>query len=465
MSVLLGDAIEVTGAMPAGVCYKFPQRSLGHWRFVVWLAVWIVLEIAYWMLCQPIERVVQNGLLPGNLFSVVVWGGLTFLLLRFALWFCLALLFGHCEVELNTDSLRVGERIGFLRPSKRWPLSRLKQLQIVDLLGISAIQDSELGLIGSLYVLTGVLEGGKRISIAPGYPRTLLDLFVEDLSSRTSVALAEERDEPAKSMGDRILLDHDPQRLVEGRNRPELDDARAEGPAACSSSPPIGRIEVAPPVGVGNLIADAAEAIRKLAEPDLFEQPAGSDVQVEVFDEGITLRIPPAGIWKGSAGLFQGGILFGVISAGFTILFLVAGIAQGGGLSGVVGTFVVMSVFWLASGFMLFQGWRMGTRESAVAVAADRMMVIQTGLRHTRQRQWNTSEIKTVRVGPSGIEVNDRPVMELQIHGAEGKLFGMLAGRDERELTWMATLLRQTLRKTVQSTPESVAPGEGELPA
>ena len=44
------------------------------------------------------------------------------------------------------------------------------------------------------------------------------------------------------------------------------------------------------------------------------------------------------------------------------------------------------------------------------------------------------------------MEVNDRPVIELQIHPRQGKKAGLLGGRDEAELRWLATRLRQALQ-------------------
>jgi hypothetical protein len=42
--------------------------------------------------------------------------------------------------------------------------------------------------------------------------------------------------------------------------------------------------------------------------------------------------------------------------------------------------------------------------------------------------------------------MNDEPVLELQIYSANGKKEGMLAGRDDEELRWMASRLRRALR-------------------
>jgi hypothetical protein len=462
---MLSDAIEVTGTWPEGVHYRFPRRNLGRGRFLIWLVVWIGLGVAYWLLAGPIRRLVLNGPAPGNIVMVAVWSSLTVLLLRFPLWFGLGLLFGHREIGLHVDSLCTGERIGSLRRSKSWHLKRLKRLQIVDLLPVVPPKAPVLGLVDHLHVLTGVLDDGKRIVIAPGYPRSLLDPFVEELSKQISLAPAESGLEARESIDGQALPDDDQRRLIACRDPQMLQETVAETLATQSPSAGAqGRVEAAPSIRIQALIGEAREAMRKSAEPDEYNQPPGSDIQVEWFPEGITLRVPPAGIWKGSAGLFQFGILWCIVIAGFTILFVGAGIAQGAGVTAVFGVLAAMSVFWLAGAGMLLGGWKMGTRECVVAAVADSVMVMQTGLWRAKRREWPRSEVKTVRVGPSDMEVNDVPVAELQIHGAEGKLFGMLAGRDKRELTWMGTLLRQALKNSGPLSPQKLPPGEDQTP-
>ncbi len=148
------------------------------------------------------------------------------------------------------------------------------------------------------------------------------------------------------------------------------------------------------------------------------------------------------------------------MTAGFTVLFAGAGLAQGqaGAVWGAVG---LMGLFWIASAGLLLVGYVTGTRESAVAVVGDKVMVMQTGLRRAKRREWPRSHVKTVRVGPSGTEINDKPVPELHLLGADDKkLFGMLTGRDVRELQWMATLLRQALWSGQSTDAAASSPSE-----
>ena len=462
MSSVVPEVIESTGASPEGLEYEFPRRDLGRGRLVLWFLIAILLAIAYWMIADPIGRVVRNGATFGNVVLLVVWSFLAFQIWRFPLWYCLGLLFGHREIGLRIDWLYAGERVGWLRRSKRWPLQRIKRVQVVELLPgstpaneLRAVMSSApdtlgTGLARHLQVLTGVLDDGKRIVLAPFYQRELLDRFAVELKQQIAFA-AREDEAPAEPVFES-----------------DAEMRRPPAPSSETTSP----IEAAPAIGIPELIAEAQETMRKAREPDVFDQPPDSDVQMEPFPDGITFRVPPAGVWKGSAGTFQFGILWTVGIAGFTALFVGVGIAQGDDASAGLGALGIMSIFWLAGAGLLLCRWVMGTRESVIAVVSDSVMVMQTGLRRSKRREWPRSEVKTARVGPSGTEINDRPIPELQLYGAKQKLFGMLAGRDERELTWMATLLRRCskaqippARRSLRPTrPKSLQPTASRLP-
>ena len=49
------------------------------------------------------------------------------------------------------------------------------------------------------------------------------------------------------------------------------------------------------------------------------------------------------------------------------------------------------------------------------------------------------------------MEVNDLPILELQVHPAVGNKVGCFAGRDAQELLWMATELRRALKVPARS--------------
>jgi hypothetical protein len=372
--------IETTGQWPEGLDFKFPRRDWARARYGLWFLIGLCLTLEYWLLAEPVVRVIR-GAHFGNLLWLAVWAFLAFQVGRYPLWHLLTLLYGHREIGLRSDWLYAGERLGVFCKSKRWPVSRVKQVQIVDLVPQSraanefratvsaagrevprrsaAPNSVAADLVRHLNALTAVLNDGNRIVLALAYPRSLLDTFSQELSKQIAIA----RREAGGDESDRVLV-----------------EAAEPGPSGTvEATQPV---ETAPAIGLPELFAEATEARRKALEPDVFEQPPDSNVQVESFQDGVTLRIPSLGIWKGSGGTFQIGLFFLIVTAAFTVLFAGAGIAQGGAViaPGLLGAIGMMSIFWLASGAILYVGWMMGTRETAVAVVADRVMVIQTGL-------------------------------------------------------------------------------------
>jgi hypothetical protein len=457
-------AIAKTGNWPDGVEFKFPRRRLGWGQWLLFVLILASLALFGGMIAGSIDRIVQKGFGLASVLMLAFWSFVAFPLCRYPLWYGLALLVGHTEIELRARTLFAGNRVGWLRRGQQWPLYRLNRIQVFDVLpeATSANQlraamsvapdNSKSAIARHLHLLTAVLDNGQRVVLALAYPKPLLESVAQELSEQIAHA-RKQLSEEANAGVTRRAPPH-----------PELALAaqRAFGPPPTEEA---GAIETGPAIGIPELIAEAKEARRKRAEPDVFDQPPESRAQVDWFDDGgITFRIPPAGVWKGSAGAFPFGVLFAAVTAGFTLLFAGAGIAQGQGVWGALG---IMSLFWIASAALLVVGYVMGTRESAVAVVGDKVMVMQTGLRQAKRREWPRSEVKTARVGPSGTEVNDKPIPELQLHGAQGKLFGMLAGHDVRELQWIATLIRQALKSaepgssdqsSLQSVPEEIEP-------
>lgn len=174
-------------------------------------------------------------------------------------------------------------------------------------------------------------------------------------------------------------------------------------------------------------------------------KPAFSTIEVEEFDSGLTIRIPPAGIWQGSGGLFTFSLIWTGATSIFTALLVTAVLHDPGDFAGGWLALAVFGVFWLVGLATLLSAIHMGRREAAIAIAGDALMVIQKGPFGTKRQEWLLTEVEEVRVGPSGMRVNDVDVVELQIHTANPQKFGMLAGRNAHELHWLADLLTKSL--------------------
>jgi hypothetical protein len=95
---------------------------------------------------------------------------------------------------------------------------------------------------------------------------------------------------------------------------------------------------------------------------------------------------------------------------------------------------------------MLAGAINMGRRRAILLVENDRLKLAQVGLFGARKWDWQRESIAAIRADDSGMEVNNVPVIELQIHPVGGKKTGFFAGRDVQELRWMATELRTALK-------------------
>jgi hypothetical protein len=68
----------------------------------------------------------------------------------------------------------------------------------------------------------------------------------------------------------------------------------------------------------------------------------------------------------------------------------------------------------------------------------------------TKERLLPRAELAAICIGPSGMAVNDRPVMELQFHlHAPKKRVGCLSQLTDEELRWLAYELRRRLQLPV----------------
>jgi hypothetical protein len=181
-------------------------------------------------------------------------------------------------------------------------------------------------------------------------------------------------------------------------------------------------------------------------EPPLV-QPPGSRVEVDRFSDGLTMRVPAAGLLRGTQGLFVFALLWnsvvGIVSAIMVAAFIKE--VANAGLSALFPT-AILSLFWIVGIGVLLGSINMGRRRAAIAVSGGCLMLIQTGVFGARQRSWQPGEVAAISAGPSGMEVNDRPVLELQVIDVQGKKFGLLAGRADDELRWIAQELRYVLQ-------------------
>lgn len=187
-----------------------------------------------------------------------------------------------------------------------------------------------------------------------------------------------------------------------------------------------------------------------------LEQPKDSNIAVRRTDDQLTLSLPPLGVRKGSGGLFS----FTLCWLGMCVLFaggigvaVASGSAWKGGSGGVWIFALVTGVFWLVGIGTLLGSLNMGRRRAIIDVLAGQTVLInRQSLFGLKQHQWSVDEIKRIVVGPSGMTVNNRAILQLQFYirsSGSGrhrtKKIGMFAGRDNDELDWLAETLNHEL--------------------
>ena len=107
---------------------------------------------------------------------------------------------------------------------------------------------------------------------------------------------------------------------------------------------------------------------------------------------------------------------------------------------------LILPIFWAFGLVFLMGSINMGRRRTVLAVVGDRLLILLSGPFGRERREWSRAELRRIQAGPSDMEVNNRPVLGAHIQPVQGKTYGLLAGRDEVELRWLAARLRQALK-------------------
>jgi hypothetical protein len=302
----------------------------------------------------------------------------------------LLILFGRCRVEWKDGQLRVAEMLGPLRWTRRLPRKPISKLEVAAARSTSG--NSAPRQLDGFSGLAAVFEDGTKKLVVLGYPKDWLLALAGELKGYV-------------------------------------------GGSAFATAPT--EVEVVEP------------SLKGEDDDDMPEQPAGSLIRVEEHTAGVKLIVPPAGLWRGSKGLF----FFALMWCGFMVVFTTVMVLPGTKKGGSIWLFILFLLgFWAIGLGMMAAAINLGRRTATMAAEGGRLRVETRGLFGAKRQEWSRGEMAAIRADSSGMAVNDRPVIELQIHPVAGKKVGLLAGRDENELRWMATRLRQALNVPARKT-------------
>jgi hypothetical protein len=295
----------------------------------------------------------------------------------------LLMLFGRCRVGWKDGQLRAAEMLGPLRWTRRLPRQPIRKLEVG--VGSSRTGTAPAQPIEGFCALVAVFEDGSKKLVALGYPKDWLLAVAGELKGYV-------------------------------------------GGSAFS--------------GISTQVEVVEQKLANESDADVLEQPAGSLVQVEEHTNGVKLAVPPAGLRRGSMGLF----FFGLLWCSFMAVFTTVAVLPGSKTEGPTWVIILFMLgFWAIGLGLLAAAINLGRRTATLTADGGRLRLETKGLFGAKQVEWSHGEIAAIRADASNIEVNHRRLLELQIHPATGKKVGLLTGRDDQELRWLATRLRRAL--------------------
>jgi len=382
---------EYVGGNPR---FYFPVRPLG-WVKLIGVVLIGFGVLFMWSSAQDVLRALQKWAheSPDGMEILSCLINLPFLIAGCVpLVIGLLILFGRCRVEWTDGRLCAAEILGPFRWTRRLPRKPIRKLEVGA--ASSRTANSPPKEIPTFSAMVAEFEDGSKKLVALGYPKDWLLPVAKELSSY------------------------------------------AGGSATSTLARTVEVVET---------------SLATEQDEDVLQQPVGSKVRVENHVSGLQLVVPPAGIWRGSKGL----LFFAFVWCGFMMVFTTLVVrSTSKGPDDVWIFYLFIAGFWIIGIGLLAGAINMGRRSAVLAAEGGRLVAETRGLFGTKQQNWEQSEIVTIRAGPSGMEVNNRPVIELQVHPRVGKKVGLLAGRDETELRWMATQLRRALNVPA-NPPES----------
>jgi hypothetical protein len=392
-----------------GIHYELPQRKLGKVRkagigFLIFGMV-VTAFMIFWM-CGPIlGGLASRG--PGRWISIT-FGLLGLPGLAFGLGIILvgiAILknIGHSEILVTADEICSIECLGPIRLRFRRNLALINRLVVAPPVRLNPNNTPKQEYEEYLSGLTVECKSGKPIFVAPGYPREMVHCLADHLTA--SMAQCSR---------------HAGLPVVEEETIPVVDES-TDGPA----------------------------------EDLPVQKPADSNAVVRDLPNGFAIVVPPAGLFKGTKGMFAFSLLWNGFMMVMTTL-VVSSQFGGSANKPPLFIFLVIGLFWAIGIGLLLAAINMGRRQTMLAVIGNVFAVKTTGIFGVKEKKVRIEEIGDVRVGPSGVEVNERPVLELQVLGKDDKKsIGLLSERNDDELRWMAWLIRNrtSLRKRRPTPP------------
>gem|GEM_PF-3374194 len=386
-----GDAPWRVVMMTRGVRYVLPPRRVPHQRPIglgivgVCLAILaIVVLISRGLWWASLTGLVGGGA-PTPGLAMLLIPAVAALLMARGVRFGVLVAFGHSEIEVSARRVAGVHRFGPIRRRRSVRADTIERVIVEPGLGDRAGKPEDApgrGLANLVVERVHADEDERKMALTHAYPRATIDALAAAIGKRLSLPVAVE----------------EPQSLRERHDRPRA----GEDPGA--------RRVPRPRRATGELVETA---------------------------EGISVTLPPMGFFRGSKGLGS----FSLLWLGFVTIFSTFwGVSMAGKGASAVDIFplLIVGVFWLVGFGMFYGAARSGRRRGLIDVAGRDLVITRQSIGKPRVDGWNAAEIDRVTAGPSGTEINDKPVLELQVHLTGGGKRGFFPERRDDELRWLA---------------------------
>jgi len=399
--------------------FVLPCRRLGEFKNYAWIGVgvgvFILLFMVSWI-SWPLAIGV-GMIMKGHWFGLFFVGfscfGIFGLRAAFLLLSgCLAVLKDKTRtvVSLRGNQIHVTEQFFRYKWRRKFKHRRIEKLCVVDKVDGrgKSVAPEVLGDYGAALVAKD--DDGQSHSLVFAYPRDVLLELAEHLATELGRANTDLSDDFGPPTIEQDFQDENDLKTSLRSNRTKSQKPSVE-------------------------VVDADDLERQPVT-----KPSNSTAVLTKHDAGIKIELPPTG-FKGASGFL---CLFGALWTAFSTLMLVMILTKG--MDGEFWMGVLFAVLFNAVGIgILLAGYNGAKKRTILATAGDQLMLVSESLFGKKRHQWAKPDIFQICVGPSNIEVNDKPIKELQVHDHKGAKSGFLSYRDDAELKWLAWELNSDL--------------------
>ena len=163
--------------------------------------------------------------------------------------------------------------------------------------------------------------------------------------------------------------------------------------------------------------------------------------QIEHTATGVRVFVPAQG-FRGGASLWCLGIIIAVFASIFEAVNILE-VLSGNHRAWI--SIILASPFLITGLAMMVRAWTLGQRTALLTVDPDGLSIDRHSPFRDERNHFSRHIIDEVRVGPSGMKVNDTPVMELQVWVKGEKALGMLSQCTAEQCQEIAVALRPGL--------------------